>query len=206
MRKIWIAVLLLAFLVPFGVVSAGTVAGWSHSDHETGQSTSSAPRGNETGTITFVQNGIISGPTIRFDNTTVTVVNETLTFSGNLTGTAHTIERLVKHNDTDDGPTQIFTNFHGHGNFTGTLNGASVTLRIRYEGVSNSTYARGNFVVFGNENQNTTVHGQGHFAGALKTGEGGSSGVDYTMHSHVKTHHDDDDHPEARDDDDRNDD
>jgi hypothetical protein len=206
LRKIWIAVLLLAFLVPLGVFSAETVAGWNHGDNEGSHGTVTAPSTNGNGTITFTQNGIISGPTTRCDNTTVTVVNETLTFSGNLTGTARTIERLVKHNDTDDGVNQVFTNFHGRGNFTGTLNGATVTLHIRYEGINNSTYTRGHFVVSGSENENTTIHGQGHFAGALKTGEGGSSGVDYTLHSQVKTHREcHEDHPEARDDD-RNDD
>jgi len=208
MRKIWIAVLLLAFLIPLGVFSVETIAGWNHDDNSQGSrgtSTPTTPRGNETGTITFTQNNIISGPTTRCDNTTVTVVNETLTFTGNLTGTAHTVERLIKHNDTDDGSTQIFTNFNGHGNFTGTLNGATVTLHIRYGGISNTTYTRGHFVVLGNENQNSTVRGQGHFAGALKTGEGGSTGVDYTMHSQVKTHHECRwDRPELRDDD-RND-
>jgi hypothetical protein len=209
LRKIWIGVLLLAFLLPLGVFSAETVAGWNHGINEGSHGTVTTPstngNSNGGGTITFAQNGIVSGPTTRCDKTTVTVVNETLTFSGNLTGTAHTIERLVKHNDTDDGANQVFTNFHGRGNFTGTLNGATVTLHIRYEGVSNATYTRGHFVLSGSENENTTVHGQGRFAGALKTGEGGSSGVDYMLHSQVKTHREcHEDHPEARDND-RND-
>jgi hypothetical protein len=190
LRKVWIAVLLLVFLVPIAVVSAVSAHDDDHGD-----------AANGSGSIKFTTTGTISGPTTRGENT-ITVVKETLQFSGNLSGTALTIERQVKHNDADDGTTHIFTTFHGHGNFTGTLNGATVTLRIRYEGVSNSTFTRGNFVVFGDTSQNVIVHAEGHFHGALSTGEGGSSSVAYTMHSHVASH---EEHPET-DDDDRNDD
>jgi hypothetical protein len=189
LRKVWIAVLLLVFLVPIAVVSAVSAHDDDHGN-----------AANGSGNITFTTTGTISGPTTRGENT-ITVVKETLQFSGNLSGTALTIERQVKHNDTDDGTTHIFTTFHGHGNFTGTLNGATVTLRIRYEGVSNSTFTRGNFVVFGDTSQNVTVHAEGHFHGALSAGEGHSSSVAYTMHSHVGH----EEHPET-DDDDRNDD
>lgn len=190
LRKIWIAVLLLVFLVPVGVVSAESMA------HDNDGNAS-----NGSGTITFTTTGTISGPTTHGENI-VTVVKETLKFSGNLSGTALTIERQVKHNDTDDGATHIFTTFHGHGNFTGTLNGASVTLRIRYEGVSNSTFTRGNFVFFGDTNQNNSAHGEGHFKGTATLPENGGSGIAYTLHSHVGTHAE---HPET-DDSDRNDD
>jgi len=198
LRKVWIAVLLLVFLVPIAVVSAESATHSTH-DNDHGNHGNAA---NGSGTITFTTTGSISGPTARGENT-VTVVKETLQFSGNLSGTALTIERQVKHNDTDDGTTHIFTTFHGHGNFTGTLNGASVILRIRYEGVSNSTsFTRGNFVVFGDTSQNITAHAEGHFQGTLAPREGSASGVTYTMHSHVATHAE---HPET-DDDDRNDD
>jgi hypothetical protein len=197
MRKVWIAVLLLIFLVPIAVVSA---EGATHATHDDDQG-NHRDAANGSGTIIFTTTGTISGPTTRGENT-VTVVKETLQFSGNLSGTALTIERQVKHNDTDDGTTHIFTTFHGHGNFTGTLNGATVTLRIRYEGVSNSTFTRGNFVVSGHTSQNITAHAEGHFQGTLVPREGSSSGITYTMHSHVATHPE---HPET-DDDDRNDD
>ena len=186
--RIWIAALLLIFLVPTLAVSADNT---THSDHEN-QSTNK-------GTITFTQTGTVSGPTERGEHNNVTVVKETLSFTGNLTGSALAIERLVKHSDTDDSKTVTFTTFHGSGNFTGILNGASVTLHIRYEGVSNDTFTRGNFVVSGNTTQNVDVHGEGHFRGSLTTsGEGGSPTVNYTMHSHVASH---DDQPETGDDD-----
>lgn len=185
--RIWIAGLLLIFLAPAIAIAAVNA---THSSNENHPST-------EKGTITFTQTGTISGPNERSEHTTITVVKETLTFTGNLSGSALTIERLVKHNDTDDGRTATFSTFHGSGSFTGTLNGATVTLHIRYEGVMNSTFARGNFVVSGDTSQNSDVHGEGHFRGTLTAnGESVSPTVNYTMHSHVASHVE---QPEARD-------
>lgn len=188
--RIWIAALLLIFLVPSIVVSASNA---THSDHENQSNTST-----EKGTITFTQTGTVSGPTERGEHNNVTVVKETLDFTGNLTGSALTIERLVKHSDTDDSRTVTFATFHGSGNFTGTLNGASVKLHIRYEGVSNDTFTRGNFVVSGDSSQNADVHGEGHFSGQLTSGEGGPSAVNYAMHSHTASQ---EEHLEAGDED-----
>ena len=192
--RIWIASLLLIVLAPAVAIAAVNATHSSNGNHPS----------TETGTITFTQTGTISGPTERSEHSTVTVVKETLAFSGNLSGSALTIERLVKHNETDDGGTVTFTTFHGSGNFTGTLNGGMVRLHIRYEGVMNSTFARGNFVVSGDTIQNADVHGEGHFRGTLTTnGEGGSPAVNYTMHSHTANP---DVQPEASDDDkDKND-
>ncbi len=186
--RIWAAGILLAFLIP---VVAVTTANATHSTHGTHP-------GLEKGMITFTQTGTVSGPTKLNQHTTIVTVKETLTFTGNLTGTALTIQREVQHNVTDEGVRVIVTTFHGSGNFTGTLNGSSVTLHIRYEGVENSTFTRGNFVVSGDTSTNADVHGEGHFRGALSIPvEGGpSSGVSYTMHSHVATHTE---HVEARD-------
>jgi hypothetical protein len=128
-------------------------------------------------------------------------VKETLSFTGNLTGRALAIERDVIHTITDEGKTITFTTFHGRGNFTtGTLGGSSVTLHIRYEGVKNSTFTRGNFVVSGDTSQMNDVHGEGHFHGSLHGGHegGGSSAVKYTMHWTISTHTEE---PEARDND-----
>jgi len=124
------------------------------------------------------------------------VVKETLTFGGNMTGTAQTIERDVMHTRTDEGKTITFTTFHGRGNFTGTLGNNQVTLHIKYEGVKNSTFTRGNFVVSGDTSQMNDIHGEGHFRGGLTTGEGGSSSVNYHMHWTVSTHTEE---PEVRD-------
>jgi hypothetical protein len=188
--RIWAIAVLLAFLLP---VVAVTTAAATHADHD-----DHLNRGM--GTITFTQGATVSGPTVRDDHTTIVKVKETLSFTGNLTGAALTIERDVMHSVTDEGKTISFTTFHGSGNFTGTLGGNSVTLHIRYEGVKNSTFTRGNFVVHGDTSQTNDVHGEGHFRGTLTGGvEGsGSSAVHYTMHWTVSTHTE---HAEARDDD-----
>ena len=188
--RIWAIAVLLAFLLP---VVAVTTAAATHADHDDHPN-----RGM--GTITFTQGATISGPTVRDDHTTIVKVKETLSFAGNLTGTALTIERDVIHTITDEGKTISFTTFHGSGNFTGTLGGNSVTLHIRYEGVKNSIFTGGNFVVHGDTSQTNDVHGEGHFHGTLTGGVegGGNSTVGYTMHWTISTHTE---HTEARDDD-----
>ncbi len=183
--RIWAIAIVLALLLP--VVAVTTVAA-----HEPGEG--HLNRGN--GTITFAQTAIVSGPTVRSEHTTIEVVKETLTFGGNMTGTAQTIERDVMHTRTDEGKTITFTTFHGRGNFTGTLGNNQVTLHIKYEGVKNSTFTRGNFVVSGDTSQMNDIHGEGHFRGGLTTGEGGSSSVNYHMHWTVSTHTEE---PEVRD-------
>jgi hypothetical protein len=151
------------------------------------------------GTVTFTRGATVSGPEVLSDHTTIITVKETLSFTGSLTGTALAIERDVMHTMTDEGKPITFTTFHGRGNFTtGTLGGNSVMLHIRYEGVKNSTFTRGNFVVSGDTTQMNDVHGEGHFHGILTGGAegGGSSPVKYTMHWTVSTHTEE---PEARD-------
>jgi hypothetical protein len=188
-KNIWAAALVLAFLIPVVAVSAANATHPDNDDHQN--------RG--TGTISFAQGATVSGPTVLNDHTTKVTVKETLTFTGNLKGTAQTIERDVMHTRTDEGKTITFTTFHGSGNFTGTLNSVMVTLHIRFEGVKNSTFARGNFVVHGDTTQMNDVHGEGHFHGTLTGGVEGSGGstVGYTMHWTVSTHTDHD--TEARD-------
>jgi hypothetical protein len=151
------------------------------------------------GTVTFTRGATVSGPEVLNHHTTIITVKETLSFTGSLTGTALAIERDVIHTITDEGKTITFTTFHGRGNITtGTLGGNSVMLHIRYEGVKNSTFTRGNFVVSGDTTQMNDVHGEGHFHGILTGGAegGGSSPVKYTMHWTVSTHTEE---PEARD-------
>ena len=150
------------------------------------------------GMITFTQGAIISGPTGLSDHTTIVTVHETLSFTGSLAGTALTIERDVIHTVTDEGKTVPFTTFHGNGTFTGTLDNNQVTLHIRYEGVKNSTFTRGNFVIHGDTSQMNDVQGEGHFSGTLTGGVegGGNSTVGYTMHWTVSTHTEE---PEASD-------
>ena len=191
--RFWAAAIILALLVPVVAVTAANATHASHDDDHLN-------RGH--GMITFTRTGIVSGPEKLNDHVTIVTVKETLAFTGNMSGTAHAIERDVMHNVTDDGQKIIFTTFRGSGNFTGTIGGNTVTLiNIRYEGVKNSTFARGNFVVHGDTTQMNDIHGQGHFKGSLTGGVegGGSSTVAYKMHWTVSTHAD---QAEARDKDD----
>lgn len=196
MKKIiWAAAILLAFLIPVVAVSAANATHADHGDHQN----------NGMGTLSFAQGATVSTSTDHDndhdDHTAIVTVNETLTFTGNLTGTAKAVQRNATHNVTDEGVKTTFTTFHGSGIFNGKLNGNQVTLHIRYEGVMNSTFARGNFVLHGDTSQMNDVNVQGHFRGTLTGGVEGSGGstVQYTEHSHVSTHAD---HPEARDNDD----
>ena len=188
--RIWAIAILLAFLLP---VVAVTTAAATHADHD-----DHLNRGM--GTITFAQGATVSGPTVLNDHTTIVKVHETLSFTGNLRGTALTIERDVMHTITDEGKAISFTTFHGNGTFIGTLDNDQVTLHIRYEGVKNSTFTRGNFVIHGDTSQMNDVHGEGHFRGTQTGGVegGGSSAVQYRMLWTVSTHTE---HTEARDDD-----
>src|SRR5712692_10524768 len=119
-KRIWAAAIVLAFLIPVVAVSAANA---THADHD-------HHLNKGMGTITFTQGATISGPTVLNDHTTKITVKETLTFTGNLTGTAQTIERDVMHTGTDEGKTITFTTFQGSGNFTGMLNTVSVQLDI----------------------------------------------------------------------------
>src|SRR5207237_5774856 len=141
------------------------------------------------GTVKITKGAIVSDPTVMNDHTTKDKVHETLSFTGSMIGTALTIERDVMHTVTDDGKTMMFTTFHGRGDFTGTLGNDQVTLHIKYEGVKNSTFARGNFVVSGDTSQNRDITSEGHFRGTLTGGVegGGSSTVNSMMHWTVST-------------------
>ncbi len=187
-KAIWAAAIVLALLVPVVAVSAASTNHTDHDDH--------LNRGM--GTITFTQGATVSGPETLNDHTTKVTVKETLTFAGNLSGAAPAIERDVTHTVTDEGQTITFTTFHGSGNFTGTLGGIQVKLDIRYEGVKNSTFARGNFILHSDTDQTNDAHAQGRFKGILTVGpEGsGSSTVNYKIHWTVSTHTD---QPEAAD-------
>src|SRR3989475_9815602 len=186
--RIWAIAILLAFLIPVVAVSTAAATQADHDDH--------LNRGM--GMIPFEQGEIISGPTGLSDHTTIVTVHETLSFTGSLAGTALTIERDVIHTVTDEGKTVPFTTFHGNGTFTGTLDNNQVTLHIRYEGVKNSTFTRGNFVIHGDTSQMNDVQGEGHFNGTLTGGNerGGKYSVNYTMRWTVSNQNN---RPEARD-------
>src|SRR5437899_11489750 len=131
----------------------------------------------------------MSAPTDLIEHTTIVTVHQTLSFTGILAGAAVTGERDVVHTVTDEGKTVPFTTFHGNGTFTGTLDNNQVTLHIRYEGVKNSTFTRGNFVIHGDTSQMNDVQGEGHLSGTLTGGVDGSgnSTVMYNMDCTIST-------------------
>src|SRR2546430_16216063 len=178
--RIWAIAILLAFLIPVVAVSTAAATQADHDDH--------LNRGM--GMITFTQGAIISGPTGLSDHTTIVTVHETLSFTGSLAGTALTIERDVMHTATDEGQPISFTTFHGNGTFTGTLDNNQVTLHIRYEGVKNSTFTRGNFVIHGDTSQMNDVQGEGHFNGTLTGGNesGGNLSVTHNAPKRKRIH------------------
>src|SRR2546428_4281906 len=178
--RIWAIAILLAFLIPVVAVSTAAATQADHDNH--------LNRGM--GMITFTQGAIISGPTGLSDHTTIVTAHETLSFTGSLAGTALTIERDVIHTVTDQRKTVPFTTFHGNGTFTGTLDNNQVTLHIRYEGVKNSTFTRGNFVIHGDTSQMNDVQGEGHFNGTLTGGNesGGQSPLNSPLHRPTSTH------------------
>lgn len=182
--RIWIAALALFFLIPVIAVSSASATHASASHSQSGK-----------GTVALTHSEIVSGPKVLNQHTTLVMVKNTYDLTGTLTGTAVSIERDVLHNVTVAGHTIIFATFHGVANFTGTLNDKSGTLRIRYEGINNSTFVRGTFVVSGGTGQLVGVHGDGHFRGTVGAE---SPPLNYTIRWTVTTHTS---HPEARDED-----
>src|SRR5438445_2355315 len=153
--RIWAIAIRVPFTIPFVARNAAAARHADDDDHFKGGM----------GMITSTQGAIISGPTGLSDHTTIVTVHETLSFTGSLAGTALTIERDVIHTVTDEGKTVPFTTFHGNGTFTGTLDNNQVTLHIRYEGVKNSTFTRGNFVIHGDTSQMNDAPSDAHFSG-----------------------------------------
>ncbi len=104
------------------------------------------------------------------------VLNNTFSVTGALSGRATAIERDLNHTDT-----RIIT-FHGLAHFTGTLNGMSGTLLIRYAGVNNGTMIKGHFIVYAGTGQLAGVHGQGPFQGSS------TAPLSYTLTWTIRTH------------------
>src|SRR5215472_13235789 len=167
MKKIWIAGLLLVFLVPLIAVS----------------SVNGAKPSTGTGTVSFAKGTVLDHDVLN-QHVTIDTVRVTITFTGVLSGTANAIERDVIHNQTTESGNHIFTTFHGLGNFSGTLDGKAGSLVIRYNGHSNSTFERGHFTIGDGAAALTGVHGSGKFSGSpiSKGGEGGHpASVNYTL-------------------------
>jgi hypothetical protein len=96
---------------------------------------------------------LISQRTFDHGDLVLFVVNQTLSFTGNLTGSAWAIQINLNHTDTGR------ITFQGLAHFTGTLNAMSGTLLIGYEGVNNGTFIRGHLEVFGGTGQLAGVKG-----------------------------------------------
>jgi hypothetical protein len=107
----------------------------------------------------------------------LTVVNNTFTITGTLSGHAWAVERDLNHTDTGR------ITFRGMAHFTGSLNDMSGTLLIRYGGVNNGTFITGHFVVSGGTGQLAGVHGHGTFQGKV------TAPLSYSLSWTVRIHH-----------------
>src|SRR5690348_13736138 len=123
MRKIWILALMLVFLVPLLAVA----------------DVSAAKPSTGSGTVAITSRTVLDHDVVS-DHTAIDTVNVTFTVTGALSGHAIAIERDVFHNITTSTGTITTETFHGKGTFTGTLNGKTGTLVVRYEGHNNSTF------------------------------------------------------------------
>ena len=115
------------------------------------------------------------------DNTIATF-KETFDLTGTLTGAAVALERDVTHASSE----KSFITFQGEANFTGSAGDVSGKLVIRYAGINNGTFIRGQFVIVSGAGGLADFHGQGQFSGKVGMGaEGGGLPLDYTLKWHI---------------------
>jgi Protein of unknown function (DUF3224) len=167
MRKIWILGLMLVFLVPLLAVA----------------DVSAAKPSTGSGTVAMTSRTVLDHDVVS-DHTTIDTVKVTFSVTGVLSGTAVAIERDISHNITTSKGTITTTTFHGRGNFTGTLDGKSGTLVVRYEGHNNGTFVRGEFSIGHGTNALTGAHGHGKFSGTTvaPAESTGPPPLNYTLH------------------------
>jgi hypothetical protein len=134
-----------------------------------------------TGKVTLVSQTMVGSPRTAGDNT-ITTFKNTFHLTGALTGIAVALERDVTHSSGD----KSAITFQGDANFTGTAGDLSGKLVIRYVGVNNGTFIRGQFVTVSGTGGLADFHGQGEFSGKVGMGaEGGGLPLDYTLKWHI---------------------
>jgi hypothetical protein len=158
--KIW-TIGLVAFLLPLLAVSTVNAA---HPMTGSGQ-------------LTTTSSTVISQRTFDHGDLVLLVVNLTLSFTGNLSGTGWVVLIGLNHTETGIIP------FYGVAHFTGTLNAMSGTLLMSITGVNNGTYVRAHFDLQAGTGQLAGVRGQGSFEGNVGTP------ASYTLRWTVQTHH-----------------
>jgi hypothetical protein len=133
------------------------------------------------GKVTLFSHTPVGSPRTAGGNTIATFKN-TFHLTGVLKGTAVALERDVTHTSGDK---SVIT-FQGDSNFTGTAGDVSGKLVIRYVGINNGTFIRGQFVIVSGSGGLTDFHGQGEFSGKVGMGsEGGALPLDYTLKWHI---------------------
>jgi Protein of unknown function (DUF3224) len=170
MRKIWIAGLMLVFLIPLLAVA----------------SVNAAKPSTGSGTVAMTSRTVLDHDVVS-DHTTIDTVQVTFHVTGTLSGDAVAIERDIFHTTTTSTGTITTANFHGRGNFTGTLDGKTGTLVVRYEGHNNGTFVRGEFGIGKGTGDLTGVHGSGKFSGTTvaPAESNGPPPMNYTLKWHV---------------------
>lgn len=121
-----------------------------------------------TGTISLVSFKTISSVT--HGHTTVNVTDITLAFSGGLTGTASGRFRLVTNDRTG------VEHFQGPAKFTGTVDGKTGSVWIRFEGTIKHTSIQGHFVLLRGSDGLRGLHGHATFQGSVT-----SPSIGYTL-------------------------
>ena len=148
----------------------------------------------------FTRGATVSGPDIMNDHTTIVKVEETLNFTGNLTGMAPSIERDVMHTLTDEGR-KILSRHSTAGGFHRHARPQASQAPYPIRGSQKRHLHPRQLRVTGRyKPEQRGLWCEGHFHGSL-TGSvegGGSSAIAYSLHWTVATHTEE---PEAREED-----
>jgi hypothetical protein len=127
------------------------------------------------GTVTLMGPPVVVSSRTAGDNT-VTILKNTFSLTGKLTGTAVALERDVTHASGD----RSFTTFQGEAIFTSSNGEASSgTLVVHYVGINNGTFIHGQFTVGSGTGSFADFHGQGSFSGTA------GKALDYTLNWHI---------------------
>ena len=129
------------------------------------------------GHVALTGSSLISHKVLGDGDLVLLVLNNTFHITGTLSGSAWAIERDLNHTDT------LRITVHGLAHFTGSVNGMSGTLLIRYMGVNNGTFIMGRFILYAGTGHLAGVHGHGTFQGKA------TAPLSYTLTWTVQTHH-----------------
>jgi len=127
------------------------------------------------GTVALVGQPTLVGSSRPAGDNTIATFKETFDLTGTLAGTAKALERDVNHTSSH----KSFITFQGEANFTGSANGVSGKLVIRYVGTNDGTFIQGQFVIVNGTGGLADFHGQGSFSGTA------GMTLNYTLKWHI---------------------